>query len=146
DLRIRLDAQWELAGRGRWEDLLKVAASETAPRTARIHALWGLSQGRRFDAGVFDVVSEADDDELRAQAAKWYGEASAGTPERRSLAPLIADPSPRVRYHAAMAAGKARDASRIGDVVAMLEENAGKDAFLAHAGAFALRHLLDRSS
>lgn len=146
DQRVRLEAQWELAGRGKWDDLKRIAASPAAPRIARIHALWGLSQGKRFDAELFRMLEKDGDAELRAQAARWYGEVPAADADRPSLAALIADPSPRVRYHAAMSAGKAADKDRVGDVIAMIAGNAGKDAFLRHAGAFALERLLDGNS
>lgn len=52
DLRVRLDAQWELAGRGQsaWNTLAQVARDGTNSR-ARRHALWGLSQIVRHDPG-----------------------------------------------------------------------------------------------
>jgi len=138
DQRVRTDAQWELAYRKRWDALKKVAASEEAPQLARIHALWGLSQGKQFAETLFTALSSNKDAELRGQAAKWAGECGAKLPA--SFTSLLADDSARVRFLAAMAVGKAKDQSQLDGVLAMLEANAGKDAFLQHAGAFALRH------
>ncbi|OYV04406.1 MAG: heme-binding protein, partial [Verrucomicrobiales bacterium VVV1] len=45
DQRVRLDAQWELAARKKWELFQTIAKNSAAPQLARIHALWGLSQG-----------------------------------------------------------------------------------------------------
>jgi len=137
DQRVRLDAQWELARRGKWESLKEIAASAEAPRLARIHALWGLSQGKQSDEALFTALASNKDAELRAQAGKWAGESSVGTLPG-SFAPLLSDGSPRVRFHAAMAVGKTGDESQIDGVIAMLVENDNKDAFLRHAGAFAL--------
>jgi quinoprotein glucose dehydrogenase len=139
DQRVRLDAQWELARRAKWEELKKVAGSREAKPLARVHALWGLSQGGQFDGPLFDSLAAARDPELRAQAAKWAGESLSG-PLPKSFAPLLADSSPRVRFHAAMAAGKAQDDTRLQQVITLLAENDNKDACLSHAGAFALRH------
>lgn len=52
DLRVRLEAQWELAGRGRdsWTTLAKTAQNPGNSR-ARRHALWALGQIVRTDPG-----------------------------------------------------------------------------------------------
>lgn len=138
DQRIRLDAQWELASRKKWDALKKVATSTEATQLARIHALWGLSQGKQFDEALFALLSNEKDPELRAQAAKWAGECGGKLPA--SFGPLLADGSARVRFLAAMAVGKARDGSQLDGVIAMLAANPGNDAFIRHAGAFAIRH------
>ena len=82
DMRVRQEAQFELAGRGEegWKTLARIAGSEqeTLPR---IHALWGLEQAsRRTEAG--------------RRASLWS-----------TLAPLLADPEPEVRAQAAKVAG-----------------------------------------
>ncbi|QJE98486.1 PVC-type heme-binding CxxCH protein [Luteolibacter luteus] len=136
DQRVRLDAQWELVTRKQWDGLRKIAASDNAAQLARIHALWGLSQGGQFDEVLFATLSSNKDAELRGQAAKWAGECGGKLPA--SFGPLLADDSARVRFLAAMAVGKAKDKAQLDGVLAMLEKNAGKDAYLQHAGAFAL--------
>jgi quinoprotein glucose dehydrogenase len=137
DQRIRLDAQWELALRTKWDALKNVAASSGASQLARIHALWGLSQGKQFDEALFIALSKDQDPELRAQAAKWAGESTSKLPS--PFGDLLADASARVRFQAAMAVGKSSDLTQVENVVAMLAENDNKDPFLRHAGAFALR-------
>ena len=136
DQRVRLDAQWELASRKKWDALKKVAASAEATQLARIHALWGLSQGKQFDEALSKVLAKAQDPELRAQTAKWAGECGPPVPD---LGPLLADPSPRVRFHAAMAVGKLRANRLLPGVVNMIEQSAGDDPMLRHAGQYALR-------
>jgi quinoprotein glucose dehydrogenase len=137
DQRVRLDAQWELAKRGKWASLMKVAGSSESSQLARIHALWGLSQGKMFNETLFTAISNEQDPELRAQAAKWVGEATYSLPS--SFRKLLADPSTRVRFQAAMAIGKINDSYQAEEVAAMLSANDNKDPFLRHAGAFALR-------
>ena len=141
DQRVRLDAQWELARRKKWAELKKVAGSSEAKQLARIHALWGLSQGGSFDPDLFDSLVMEKDAELRAQAAKWCGECRV---PHGTVYPLLADPSPRVRFHAAMAAGKSRSPDEPAPIAGMLAENNGEDAFLAYAGSFALRSYRSR--
>lgn len=136
DQRVRLDAQWELASRKKWDALKKVAASGEATLLARIHALWGLSQGKQFDEALFDRLAKDPNPELRAQAAKWAGECGPPVPD---LAPFLADPSARVRYHAAMAVGRLRANILLPGVVRMIEDDAGRDPMLRHAGQYALR-------
>ena len=144
DQRVRLEAQWELAARRDWDALKKIAASGRSPQLARIHALWGLSQGRQFDEALFTSLSSNKDAELRGQAAKWAGECGAKLPAE--FAPLLADTSARVRFLAAMAVGKAKDKDQLDGVIAMLEANGGKDAYLQHAGAFAIQHAFNADS
>ncbi len=139
DQRVRLDAQWELARRGKWDDLKKVAASASATQLARIHALWGLSQGKQFDPALFGALAKDADAELRAQAAKW---ARACGGDQPGLALLLADPSPRVRFHAALAAGRAHTSQSREALVKMLVENDNRDRYLSEAGASALSSLL----
>lgn len=136
DQRVRLDVQWELASRIKWDTLKTVAGSGEATHLARIHALWGLSQGKQFDKALFDLLAKDPHAELRAQAAKWAGECGPPVPD---LAPLLADPSARVRYHAAMAVGRLRAHSQLPSLVRMIEDNAGRDPMLRHAGHYALR-------
>ena len=76
DVRIRLDAQFELAGRGEdgWKALARIAgASEkTLPR---IHALWGLEQSIRQTHGghrerLWDIIAPLLDRSRRGGVAR----------------------------------------------------------------------------
>ena len=82
DMRVRQEAQFELAKRGEaaWPTLAKVAGlgSGTLPR---IHAVWGLEQvaraARDHSSRLWPVVGPLlgdPDPEVRAQAAKVLGE------------------------------------------------------------------------
>lgn len=146
DQRVRLDAQWALATRSKlWSStpsgyLSRVFKSDSI--IAKVHALWLLAQLRDFDESLFATLAKSDVPELRAQAAKWAGETTRQLPPT-TFGPLLSDPEPRVRFHAAMAVGKVRDRKLLDGVVAMLAANDNKDAYLRHAGAFALRRALD---
>jgi len=137
DQRVRLDAQWELATRKKWELLQTIAKNSAAPQLARIHALWGLSQGKQFDDARFTTLAADKDAEIRAQAAKWVGEF--GKPA--DLSKLLTDSSMRVRFHAAMAVGKTQDMRFFLNILKMLEENANGDAYLRNTGAFGISHM-----
>jgi len=137
DQRVRLDAQWELAKRGANDSLIAVAGNPSSPQLTVIHALWGLSQTKTFAPELFEKLAKNPDAELRAQAAKWFGE----TGLAKSSAPLIAllrDKSSRVRYFAATAIGKHGLTGSLDSVIEMLAENNDEDAFLRQAGALAL--------
>ncbi|HEV3166684.1 MAG TPA: PVC-type heme-binding CxxCH protein [Isosphaeraceae bacterium] len=141
DMRVRQEAQFALAEK-RAEAipvLARVAADKTS-QLARLHAIWGLGQVGRQEPKAYEPVlaSLADDDaEVRAQAAKVVGDGRvrASAP---SLIRLLSDPSPRVRFFAAISLGKlgARDATA--PLLALLRENADSDPFLRHAGVMGL--------
>ena len=68
-------------------------------------------------------------------------------PIRRTAAPpfpssrCFADESPRVRFFAAILAGKRKMIDYYGPVCDMLAENNNRDVYLRHAGVFALQHI-----
>jgi quinoprotein glucose dehydrogenase len=57
------------------------------------------------------------------------------------LGALLADPSPRVRYFAALAVGRLHATGFYGAICSLLAANDNRDPYLRHAGAYALRHL-----
>lgn len=136
DQRVRLDAQWELARRGRSAELAKVAADPSASQLARIHAIWGVSQTRAKLASLLAGLAKDPDAEIRAQAARWAGDA--GLCEPAALIPLINDPSPRVAHLAAIAAGKLALPGCLPAVVRLLEQAPPRDRILFHSAASAL--------
>ncbi|KAB2639601.1 MAG: hypothetical protein DVB25_05370 [Verrucomicrobia bacterium] len=101
------------------------------------------------------------DPETRAQAARAIGDAqnqftrprdargrnaphppsafitAAGLP----LASLLIDESPRVRYFAAISIGKLKGLAFYGPICDFLKANNNSDAYLRHAGTYALQHL-----
>ncbi len=82
DQRVRLEAQWELAGRGpKSFDGLKKVAFDSRNQLARLHAIWGVGQLVRGDRNR-DFVSELTEMQrllsdreplIRAQAARLIG-------------------------------------------------------------------------
>jgi quinoprotein glucose dehydrogenase len=142
DQRIRQEAQFELAARGRpaLPALRAAAARGGAPTRARLHAIWALGQIGRRDLsgleGLPDLLTDADP-EARAQAARVLGDARFA-PARGRILRLLEDPSPRVQLFAALAAGKLGGPDALGPLLALLERNADEDPYLRHAAATAL--------
>ena len=146
DMRVRQEAQFELATRGEEGSraFAQVVGSK-ADLLARIHAIWGLGQvarikapGRSFSPGS-TLVPLLDDHEaeIRAQAAKVLGEAKESN-AFAGLIRLLTDASPRVRLLAAMAVGKLGRSEAIGPLLAMLRANGDQDPYLRHAGVMGL--------
>ena len=146
DMRIRQEAQFELAGRGEegWTTLARIArlGVKTLPR---IHAIWGLGQagrtvrdGRRTNqwSAIKPLLADADP-EVRAQAVKVVGEAK--EPKSfEALVGLLDDASLRVRFFAAIALGKLGRSEAAGSLLKLLRASADTDPYLRHAGVMGL--------
>jgi len=141
DQRVRREAQFELAAREQVALLAAVAQDADADLLPRIHAVWGL--GQIGEAGLqqagWQQLSWLDGQptELRAQVLKVVGNVKAQwlLPD---VTELIADSEPRVQYFASLAAGKIGSTTAIPALVGMLRTNNDQDAYLRHAGVYAL--------
>jgi quinoprotein glucose dehydrogenase len=136
DQRVRLDAQWELARRKETVTLAEIAANTSAAQLARIHAIWGISQTREKLSDLMAALAKDPDAEIRAQTARWAGEAGFADPT--VLLPLINDASPRVCHLAAIAAGKLALRGSVPAAIKLLESAPAKDRILQHSAASAL--------
>jgi quinoprotein glucose dehydrogenase len=141
DMRVRLEAQFELAARGFPAPLVRTVQS-SKNQLARLHALWGLGQiARRFPQShtlqsTSTWLSDGDA-EVRAQATKLAGEHRL-LECYRGLVDRLKDDSPRVRFQAALALGKLGKVDALAPVCEMLKANADADPYLRHAGVMAL--------
>jgi quinoprotein glucose dehydrogenase len=150
DIRVRQEAQFELADRGlkSLKILQRVAAKHAHP-LARLHAIWALGQ---IMATYKQPESEADlprpvdlliglladkNPEVRAQSARVLGERRIAS-ALPSLIALLADSNARVSFFAAMALGKIGDAAAIPALFQMLRQNDDRDPWLRHAGVIGL--------
>ena len=146
DMRVRLEAQYALAGKGAGAvEAFAPVAGAHENQLARIHAIWGLGQvARKSPEAAAPVVPLLNDQdaEVRAQAAKVLGDAKyAGASE--GLVKLLADESARVRFFAAMSLGKIGKVGAVPAVLTMLRENNDADPYLRHAGVMALTWIGD---
>jgi quinoprotein glucose dehydrogenase len=168
---IRQEAQFALAAKPLAEAGPALAARLRQPdetkggtgRLARLHAVWGLGQAWRnhvrtsgppppakkaeYFAPVLEGLQDADL-EVRAQAAVVLGDCR----QLAAIAPLtakLADPEPRVRFHAALALAKLvplapAEAPAVGAaLVRLVRENADQDVTLRHAAVMGLAGLSD---
>ncbi len=164
DARVRLRAQVALT---RKPDALKRFSDATASSNAmvRIHSIWGLGILSRRGSSPLPVTSFGDvpiakvradaekmlisllqdkDAEIRAQVLRTLADTENSNASIQ-LGPLLADASPRVRFFAALLAGKRKMISFYGPVCDMLRENDNSDVYLRHAGAYALQHMAPNS-
>lgn len=147
DMRVRMKAQFEVAGRDDVETLQN-AISQTDDQMARVHGIWGLAQiGRRTPEAVEPLISLLDDSdsEIRAQAAKMLGDVRY-QPAGASLIPLLQDENARVQFFAAEALGRISWQPALGAIVEMLEANNDEDVYLRHGGAIALERIGDEDA
>jgi quinoprotein glucose dehydrogenase len=160
DSRIRLRAQIALT---RKPDAVKrfSDAAISSNFMVRVHGIWGLGIVARrgstpLPAAEFGdiptvatrneaaakLVSLLDDEdpEIRAQILRVLAD-SKSDPSNIPLAPLLTDESTRVRFFAAILAGKHKMISHYGPICELLQENDNRDRHLRHAGAFALEQM-----
>ncbi len=168
DQRVRLEAQFELADRAiaeakKWTEtpvqskrtagnsahavLVKVAESGHST-LARLHALWGKGQvNRRYpiDLATISAMTRDDEDEVRSIAARIMGEIPKNLiPERlRSnqlsfLVSRLVNPSPSVRFSAAIALGKIGGPEAVNPLIDLLRANSDEDAYVRHAAVMGL--------
>jgi putative membrane-bound dehydrogenase-like protein len=137
DQRVRLGAQLELASRKAWPVFTEVIDDGKAPLLAKLHAIWGLGIGMRhgeIDDSQLQPHLADSDPEVQTQLIKVLGDAPAKASEasRKAITSLIASKNMRVRFHAAIAAGKLQLAGAEGTLWTMAAQDAG-DAWLRHA-------------
>lgn len=110
DMRVRLRAQFELAGRGESsaEKLHAVATDRAVSTVTRLHAVWGLGQisGKRPEVLTPLLTQLEDGDEIvRGQIVKVLGDRRV-IDAAPVLLKLLKDDSSRIRFFAALALGK----------------------------------------
>ena len=145
DMRVRQEAQFELAARREFASLRDVALRSNH-ELARLHSIWGLGQIMRAAsapaaaaAPVETLLPLLTDPmlEVRAHAAALMGEIGLAAAQR-PLLNLFADASDRVRFHAIMAYAKlysrpgAAPASPL-EALRSAADAASVDPFLRHA-------------
>ncbi len=152
DQRIRLEVEWELANRPEAQrEFGEVAASPTGfpePQLARLHAIWGLGiVARRAEYKTLGAAGkilaplvpllEDEDEEVRAQTAKVLGENRVAA-AYDGLLKMLREPKERLSFFGAMGLAKLGRPECVGQVLLMVRENEGRDAYLRFAYVSAL--------
>ena len=148
DMRVRQEAQFELAARGpkMFPGLEKVVADPVSP-LARIHAIWALAQvGRRTTGPVAPILLRLRNDpdaEVRVQVARALGDIGPGDSQTSVAGIMLSDASPRVRASAALSLAKLAPSFRYrrGIAADVLQRSLREDAtdpVLRHAYAMAV--------
>jgi quinoprotein glucose dehydrogenase len=132
DQRVRLHAQFTLVKKGDYTVLQKIASDKKAAQLARIHAIWGLGQGMRSGkvdtATLLPLIAESDT-EIITQVLKMLGDVkTSGAP----LIPLLAHPSQRVRFHAAISLGKLQESTAVTALLNLAPKESA-DPYMRHA-------------
>jgi len=144
DQRVRQQAQFELARRGKWNSLLSVLRNSDRDRLSRLHALWGLGQiavRSKRPASVFFNALRDRDPVLRANAARIIGDVKLRGSSRHLIAALK-DPHPQVRSLAAIALGKVAPAKDETAIAALFTLATGNDdVVIRHSCVAALENL-----
>ncbi|HEY1173569.1 MAG TPA: HEAT repeat domain-containing protein [Verrucomicrobiae bacterium] len=132
DQRVRQEAQFALVDKKAEKELSNVAASGPTLHS-RLHAIWGLGQLARQGRSVdLNALLKDKETEVRAQTLKIIADAKLSKYQKQVLAGL-ADNQVRVRYFAALAAGKLGDKSSVPDLLAVIKDNDDKDPWLRNA-------------
>ena len=121
DNRLRINAGRQLVG------LLKHYQSEVRAQAVRM-----LSESLNQFAKAPDRTLKPTGPQLEVLV----------TAEELPLAALLFDSAPRVRFFAAIAIGRFKATGFYGSVCEFLAANNNQDAYLRHAGSFALQHLV----
>ncbi|NBQ25084.1 MAG: hypothetical protein EBU26_12655, partial [Verrucomicrobia bacterium] len=147
DMRVRQEAQFELADRG--PDSVQVFASILDAEEfslAQLHAIWGLGQLLRHHGQGAQVLMKSlysGHDEVRAQAAKVLGESPQPAAFGRLATMVASDRSSRARFFAAIALGKDGRFEAVEPLIALLQSNDDQDPYLRHAAVMGLKGLQD---
>ncbi len=156
DQRVRQEAHFALADHGALARIASVATDETNPLLKRVHALWALwiraRGGANEAAEPLIALAGSKTPEIRAQALRALGDVpdsvrtSMGDWNRGPLWDAVrtglADPEPRVRFFAALAA-RFYSASEQ-PLLRLLAETGTGDPNLRHAASYALSTILHR--
>jgi quinoprotein glucose dehydrogenase len=150
DMRVRQEAQFELASRGLRMTNVLASTIHTSPNDlARYHAIWALGQIARAEpltcALLFPLVDNATNAEIRAQAAKVLGDSHFPLAEPY-LGRAANDPNLRVRYFGLLGLGKIGATDAADTILEALRNNNDADPYIRHACVMALALLNDVST
>ncbi len=136
DMRVRLRAQFALAGNIANRNILLAAAKPSEPITTRLHGVWGLGNLARLkkdNESTQALIKLCSDSEarVRGQAIQCLGDAGDKT-ALTTASSLLKDTDSRTRMLAAIAIGKLGTKAQVPALMALIEENNDTDEYLRH--------------
>ncbi len=155
DRRVRQEAHFALAERAAPATVARlgaVAREPSAPFPARLHALWALWVGQRRGADASEAIlalaesgaaessaTGSSSAELRAQALRVLGDLRLDTPgTRRAVRAGLQASEARVRFAAALAAGRLGLKEARGELRELFVQAGSADPNLRHAAVMGL--------
>ena len=143
DMRVRQKAQFELVRRDEdGGEILKQSAEAKGNQFARIHGIWGIGQLAANDqtiAASLVKLLKDNDAEIVAQAAKVIGDIRYDAADQ--LMPLLTHQNERVKFFAAQALGRLKDANAVQPLLELISKNNDGDLYLRHAAVLALSRI-----
>ncbi len=144
DMRVRMEAQFELVQQNEKESLLD-AAKNPGGILKRLHGLWGIGQLAREDRSLGEVLLSFLNDhngEIRAQSAKLLGDIRY-EPALKKLISQTTDTSARAVFFAVEALGKIGKTQGFEAIVNVLDSVKDSDIHLRYATFIALGRIGD---
>ena len=149
DRRIRLEAQWELAKRGK-SKLLADSFATANTRSEKLHAVWALGQIARnandaIATTTLQTALEDSDEYVVARACEMLADSKFDLPPKQ-LSSLAKHASPIVQTQAMLAIGKRKATESLEEVASIVIANQDRDPILRHAASMAMAGALDDAS
>ncbi len=150
DMRVRLRAQFALAGNPANRPLLTAATSAEESITTRLHGVWGLGNLARLKkdtASAEALVKLCTDTEakVRGQAIQALGDAR-HKPALLTAVQLLTDPDARTQMLAAIAIGKLGTKEHVPALMAVVEKSNDQDEYLRHGAVEGMVHIGDANA
>ncbi len=147
DMRVRLRAQFTLAGNTANRNLLLTATLPTEPITTRLHGVWGLGNLARLkkdSASAEALVKLCSDNEakVRGQAIQALGDADHKAAVLTNIK-LLSDSDPRTRMLAAIALGKLGTKEHVTALMTLVEKNNDQDEYVRHGAVQGMVRIAD---
>lgn len=136
DMRVRLRAQFALAGNPANREILLAATGSNEKITTRLHGVWGLGNLARLknDTASADALIKLCSDtdaKVRGQAIQALGDAKHKAALTTAVE-LLKDSDPRTQMLAAIAVGKLGTKEHVASLMAVVEKSNDKDEYLCH--------------
>lgn len=148
DRRVRLESQWELAGRGNREVFISALKQTDAPLLNQLHSIWGLGQLLRAKPGdqlaadaLLASLSHADP-MVVSRAIEMIADGGF-KPAVPAIAELLKHESAIVKAASCMALGVLGSDDAINAIAQVLSDNENRDPILRHAGIMGLAGVKD---